>query len=229
MSTLTLHVPEVIPPHLLSAETWKRLDQLFAELDGLGRVDARSRRTYLHRPSLERYLHAHLPGGLADEMLADLASLPEQVLAGDEQPGLAAVRWSTLLARIGPFDPIPDLTYGRLGLSESSTGADLRAALERRFPGMPGAIFDGDRLRQLQAAIVGGDAAQPRTTAGEFIRCVKRHLGLLAAIVVIALIVPILALVLAAPAGAAALFAALGIAINVIGVLVGCLLDPNLG
>src|SRR5262245_8954134 len=111
MSTEIHHVPEVIPPHLLPAETWKRLDQLFAELDGLGRVDVGSARTYLHRPSLERYLHAHLPAGLAEEMLADLSSLPEKVLAGDDEPGLEAVRWSTLLARLGPFDPLPDLTY----------------------------------------------------------------------------------------------------------------------
>lgn len=227
---LVEHVPQAVPPHLLTADTWRRLDQLFAELDTLGRVDPASGPTLLHRPSVERYLRAHLPSALAEELLGNLAALPEKILVGDA-PDLQHVRWSTLLARLGPFDPQPDLTYRRLGLDDASTAADVRPALERRFPGLPPAIFDAEVLRRLRDTIAGAasDAPQPRTTGRQFIQCVKRHLGLLAAIAVIALIVPILALLLAAPVGAAALFAALGIAANVAAVLIGCLLDPNVG
>lgn len=224
------HVPEAVPPHLLTADTWRRLDQLFAELDDLGRVDPAAGRTLLHRPSVERYLRAHLPSGLAEELLGNLAALPEKVLAGDA-PGLQHVRWSTLLARLGQFDPQPDLTYRRLGLDETSTAADVRPALERRFPGLPPAIFDAALLRRLRDTIAGAasDAPQQRTTARQFIQCIKRHFGLLVAITLIALVFPVLALLLGAPLTAPLIFAALGIVANVAAVLIGCLLDPNLG
>jgi hypothetical protein len=179
-------------------QTKKRLIELIADLDDVGRLDPESNELYVDEGSLRKLLKKHGSKEFEEQAMTHLqrwqgSRLSNLSGAAAGANGIAAarlvpIRWEALVGRVDELRPAPDATLAALQLNASSTEDEVNRAIKARFPNMPDRLFEQDRLRRV-ATIVAGSGAPTSTAAPnvnsvrtDFWSCLVDNMGFWAAL-----------------------------------------------
>ena len=182
-----------IPDEKLPPKLRARLAKLNQMMDGLGLLDEESQEIHVHGGNLRKLLREHLPPEVSDQYLDRLKGLPGGRFAIDAGEGapegkkMKPVAWEVVVSREIKGGPIPP------GLSDSSTGDEIRRAVQKVAPNIPDEIFEPTALCRGLELSAGLTASSPAVHSGAVApgvwECVVSNLGFWTAVLLVGVMI----------------------------------------